>query len=110
LETKAKRLDVLACSFRSCSTGKRALAAQTTTFPLTHATPDSEFLTVTQRVLQTVFADHATPTYFFGFFGACTPLWEKQIRVNTQAVGVIPPTAFFRLTTAIIYKRHLYPP
>jgi hypothetical protein len=59
---------------------------------LTETTPDAELLAVDERVLEAVESYHTSATDLLGLAGRGATLWEEQVGVDTEAVGLVLPT------------------
>jgi hypothetical protein len=58
---------------------------------LAETTPDAKLLAVDKRVLEAVESYHATATDLFGLTGRGATLWEEQVGVDTETVGLVLP-------------------
>src|SRR5262249_53779520 len=70
---------------------QRPLAPDPAPLTLGETAPDAELLAVGERVLEAVLADLASPAHRLGLAGGRTPLGEKEVGVDAEAVGVLLP-------------------
>jgi hypothetical protein len=67
------------------------LATQFAALALGQTAPNAELLAVREREVETVLLHDAATADFLGFTGGRSTLWEEQIRVDTQTVGLVLP-------------------
>ena len=71
--------------------GKCACPSEAAPLSFREPAPDPELLTVGERVLEALLAHDTPPAHLFCLARRGTTLGEEEIRIDTQAVGLVLP-------------------